>query len=32
MPIEVEETHVSLERKPFVLEAGASNTVFPCYN
>jgi hypothetical protein len=28
----VEETHVSLERKPTVLEARASTTLFPCKN
>jgi hypothetical protein len=26
----VEETHVSLKGKPFVLEAEASTTLFPC--
>jgi hypothetical protein len=26
----VEETHVSLERKPSVLEEGATSTLFPC--
>jgi hypothetical protein len=29
---EVEETHVSLERKPSALEAGRSGTLFPCEN
>jgi hypothetical protein len=28
----VEETHVSLQRKPTVLEAAASSTFFPCEN
>jgi hypothetical protein len=29
---EVDKTHVSLEREPFGLEAGASSTWFPCEN
>jgi hypothetical protein len=28
----VDETHVSLERKPYVLQAGASSTLFPYEN
>jgi hypothetical protein len=28
----VEETYVSLKRKPSVLEADASRTLFPCQN
>jgi hypothetical protein len=28
----VDETHVSLKRKPYVLEAGASSTLFPYEN
>jgi hypothetical protein len=27
-----EETHVALERKPSVLEAGTHSTFFPCEN
>jgi hypothetical protein len=27
-----EETHVSLQRKPCVLESGSSCTLFPCEN
>jgi hypothetical protein len=28
----VAETNISLERNPFVIEAKASNTLFPCEN
>jgi hypothetical protein len=29
---QIEETPISLERKPYVLEEGASSTLFPCEN
>jgi hypothetical protein len=28
----VEETHVSLEKNPFILDSGASGTLFSCEN
>jgi hypothetical protein len=28
----VEETHISIERKPIYLEEGSSSTLFPCEN
>jgi len=28
----IEETPISLERKPYVLEEGACSTLFPCEN